>query len=447
MYWDGTVWQAIPNSPQVAGAKSIIAWDHDGVPGTPDRLVIAGICPPGQQYNIAAAWDGSQWISLGYSPSCANVNSMISVDRDGANGEPPVLFAGASGHLFNDYDTGEFVPYLGWWDGDRWQPLGLPPNNEVRALLYDDPDGSGPGQGTLYVAGKFTQIGGITANRIAAFDFDTNQWRAIGSVGSGTNDRVNALAMLDEDGAGGLPPVLVAGGYFSVADGQTAYGIAKWDGASWSALDGGVYYRNTSGVVFTGQVESLLVLPGNPYPRLLAGGQYIDFAGNVYSGNIACWEHAQPVSVLMDPESEIVHAGSKVVLSASALGDDPITYQWRRNGVPLSDDGRITGSDKAILRIMNVDRPDEGSYDVVATNHCSESVSTAASLIVPCFTARPDGDLNGDGQLDGRDIQLIVDYLVADTQTTAVVCRIDFDNSRRLDLADIAPFSEKLLAP
>ena len=450
--WDGISWQSLPGveHPEfINEARSIVAWDHDGDPLTPDNLVIAGDCyfAPFRS-TVAVVWNGVEWAPLwGDGLDCGQANCIIPVDRDGAGGQSPVLFVGASGPIFQDFDAQEYLHYLGWWDGARWQPLGLPPNGEVLVLLYDDPDGAGPSQGTLYVGGRFTEIGGITANRIAAYDFDTETWRALGSIGSEGYLSVNALAIFDEDEDGPLPPYLVAGGYFDVADGMQVNSIAKWDGTSWSDLDNGLLISGTGTDI--GQVSSLAVLPGtqsDPYPKLFVGG-YMERAGNVGTRNIACWTKVRPPEAVMLSSDTIVTAGSKVVLRASALGDDPITYQWRRNGVPLSDDGRITGSDKAILRIMNVDRPDEGSYDVVATNHCSESVSTVAGLIVPCFTARPDGDLNGDGQLDGRDIQLIVDYLVADTQTTAVVCRVDFDNSRRLDLADIAPFTEKLLAP
>jgi hypothetical protein len=56
----------------------------------------------------------------------------------------------------------------------------------------------------------------------------TNWW----PVGTGTDDRVYALAFNGND--------LYAGGRFTKADGTTAPLIAKWNGASWSAVGTGL---------------------------------------------------------------------------------------------------------------------------------------------------------------------------------------------------------------
>ncbi len=80
---------------------------------------------------------------------------------------------------------------------------------------------------------------------------------------NGLNGDVYALA-IDSQGA------VYAGGYFSGADSTTVNNIAKWDGTSWSALDGGV-----SGVM--GVAVTALAVDSND--DLYVGG-YFDTAGS-----------------------------------------------------------------------------------------------------------------------------------------------------------------------
>jgi hypothetical protein len=97
-------------------------------------------------------------------------------------------------------------------------------NGSVYALAVSGSD--------LYVGGEFTTAGGIAANKIAKWDGNT--WSALGS-GMGGDDihaRVFALAASGSD--------LYAGGYFTMAGGNAARNIAKWDGSSWSALGAGM---------------------------------------------------------------------------------------------------------------------------------------------------------------------------------------------------------------
>ena len=74
-----------------------------------------------------------------------------------------------------------------------WNTVDAPAKPTHRAT-FDDESGGGP---MLYVGGYFTAAGGTSANYIARWD--GTAWSALGSGG---NDFVGALAVLD-DGAGG----------------------------------------------------------------------------------------------------------------------------------------------------------------------------------------------------------------------------------------------------
>jgi hypothetical protein len=111
-----------------------------------------------------------------------------------------------------------------------WLPTfgGQPGTNfHVEALVVFD-DGNGP---ALYVGGSFTTAGAVAANHIARWDGAS--WSALGS---GLDAAVEALSVFDV----GNGPALVAAGHFRNAGGVSANRIARWDGASWSALGSGM---------------------------------------------------------------------------------------------------------------------------------------------------------------------------------------------------------------
>src|SRR5688572_30084235 len=103
-------------------------------------------------------------------------------------------------------------------------------NNTVLALAVFD-DGGGA---ALYAGGAFTSAGGVPVGRPARWNGVS--WSSVGGGVSGVSPVVFVLATLD-DGSGSS---LYAGGQFNAAGGVPASRIARWDGASWSALGGGM---------------------------------------------------------------------------------------------------------------------------------------------------------------------------------------------------------------
>ena len=127
----------------------------------------------------------------------------------------------------------------------------------ARSTVFDD--GSGP---ALYAGGGFTTAGGVAANRIAKWDGAS--WSALGQRDATASSC--ALAVFD-DGSG---PALYAGGDFTTAGGVAANHIAKWDGASWSALGSGMN-GSTS--------YALAVFDDGSGPALYAGGAFTTAGG------------------------------------------------------------------------------------------------------------------------------------------------------------------------
>ena len=159
------------------------------------------------------------------------------------------------------------------WDGASWSPLGLGLNGPVYALAVHD-DGSGP---ALYVGGLFQHTGNGPAKNVA-------RWNGTGwsPLGAGTGGTVEALAVYDDGGG----PALYAGGWFATAGGAPASRVARWDGSAWSPLGTGV--TNSFG---SGSVHALLVHDDGSGAALYAAGDFT-LAGGTPASGIARWDGA-----------------------------------------------------------------------------------------------------------------------------------------------------------
>ncbi len=69
-----------------------------------------------------------------------------------------------------------------------------------------------------------------------------------------------------------------------------------------------------------------------------------------------------------------------VYFQAPAIGTQPITYQWMRNGIDLVNDGRVNGAQSQGLLIFDVRESDLADYSVRITNSCGTLVSQSSAL-------------------------------------------------------------------
>ena len=217
------------------------------------------------------------------------VHEMIVFD----DGSGPALYVGG------DFSSigGEDMKGIARWDGENWSAIGANlegHNPSVYAMAVHD-DGSGP---ALYLGGNFTAAGGIEAKNIVRWDGET--WSALGKgVGEGIYSSVFALGVFD-DGSG---EAIYAGGNFTTAGGTDTFGIARWDGQSWSSLGSGVDGR---------AVGSLSVYDDGTGPALYVGGEF-DSAGGHAANHIARWDGR---------EWSVLGNGMDHWVSASTVFDD-----------------------------------------------------------------------------------------------------------------------------
>jgi alpha-tubulin suppressor-like RCC1 family protein len=85
-----------------------------------------------------------------------------------------------------------------------------------------------------------------------------------------------------------------------------------------------------------------------------------------------------PPTITQQPESQTAYVGDTVILSVSAGGTPPLTYQWYKN------DMLMPGKTAALLTLTDVRNGDNGSYKVLVSNpHGSELSSTAELHVLP----------------------------------------------------------------
>jgi hypothetical protein len=349
--WDGTAWSSLGTG--FGKPISSLAVYDDGLGGGP-ALFAGGSFQPsdGSPGKFIAKWDGNSWSEVG-----GGLNGQVlalEVFDDGLGGGPR-LYAGGE---FTQAG-GSSMSGIARWNGITWSPVGAgmtqSGGNYVAELLaYPGGDLGGP---SLFVGGKFSIIGGVFVSNLARWNGST--WSSVGgSLGGGPagTSTVNALALVESDGS--LPGGLYAGGFFSLAGPVSAKNIARWNGTSWSALGTGV--GSTVGAICAfddgaGSGQSLYV-----------GGFFLS-AGGISANNLARWDGAawsdvgggvnssvsELKAIQLSPrDAEVLYVGGQFTLSPA--GD---SYLARWQGCPtvtpcLGDfdgNGTVDGADLATM--------------------------------------------------------------------------------------------------
>ncbi|HEX2967521.1 MAG TPA: immunoglobulin domain-containing protein [Bacteroidales bacterium] len=112
--------------------------------------------------------------------------------------------------------------------------------------------------------------------------------------------------------------------------------------------------------------------------------------GSVQTANAAI--SAGTSTTVSDPLPLSLCTGDDAVFSVTGSGNN-LHYEWRKNYVPLTDDGRIIGSGTNSLTIKDVVQGDEQTYDVVVTGTCGLTATSAGAFLEvtspPVITANP----------------------------------------------------------
>jgi len=398
------------------------------------------------------------WSAFGL-PAGGTVLALSQLEVNGTN----TLYAG-----------GGISGFMVRWNGAAWQPIANGPNAEVRALVPFD-DGTGP---ALFAAGEFGTAGGVTLNGVGRFNGST--WSALSS---GTGGFTLALFCTNEPSG----PTIYAGGAFIVTPAGTVVNrIARWNGSAWTAMSTGM-----NGPVFA--ITRFDDGQGGE-PAIYASGAF-STAGGTPAANIARWNGAswsavgagsagglQALQVFDDGTGPALYAagltpsvppGAFVVRKWNGVAWTTVgaSFNGNMSAFTVFDDG--TGGGPALFvggafTMINSNPPQTTSGIAKLTPAGWMPISTSNGGGVLAFLPSPNGDaamlvgggfmnmggiatkaiarwntctiptpiagdLNGDGIVNGADLALVLGSWGA-----CQACVADIDESGVVDGADLA---------
>ncbi|MBX3733969.1 MAG: hypothetical protein KF791_15445 [Verrucomicrobiae bacterium] len=279
--WDGAAWSPLGSGlggGLFPAANTLVV--HEGALVAGGTFTTAGEVP----VTGLARWNGTDWGAY-----ADPLNTSI-----GVVGTVAALAAGSAGV----YAVGNFseagsstVPGLALWDGGQWSAMGSGVAGSVQAAV-STPEGT-------YVGGQFPTAGGVRVNSITVRR--GGAWHPLGGgvQALGQPGLIRAIATHGSQ--------VYVGGSFSVAGGVATTNVARWDGATWSALGGGLFGGPGAGVL------SLAVAPNGD---LVAGGAF-NQAGGQAVRNIARWNGSEWSAL----GEGLVAPGGGTVQALAFLGD------------------------------------------------------------------------------------------------------------------------------
>jgi soluble cytochrome b562 len=91
-----------------------------------------------------------------------------------------------------------------------------------------------------------------------------------------------------------------------------------------------------------------------------------------------------PPVITQNPQPTVMIEGGTVRLNVTATGDN-LTYQWRRNGMNISDGGNVSGATTSTLTIRSFSAEDAGIYNVAIFNPAGSALSRNAAVRLSQF--------------------------------------------------------------
>ncbi len=217
--------------------------------------------------NRIARWNGSNW------------NNLIDGTTNGVSGTVNTMFVYNGelyvGGLFNQAGN-TYSRNLAKWNGTNWNNVGNGIGGYSDDVLYALVEFNG----YLYIGGKFTLASASSGNKnpknIAAWNgsdyYILKGNKSANGVWGPSTPTVKSLAIYNGE-------LYVAGGFY-FAGGDSAYGIARWNGNSWNIVGTGTSSAN----IINGSINAMIVYNNELY----VGGSFTQ-AGGIDANNIARW--------------------------------------------------------------------------------------------------------------------------------------------------------------
>ncbi|MES2920341.1 MAG: pectinesterase family protein [Verrucomicrobiota bacterium] len=204
---------------------------------------------------------------------------------------------------------------------------------------------------------------------------DTGDYRVTITNAAGTVMSTSVTLTITD---GPIPPTIVtdpAGATILVGGSKTfavsAYGTAiltyQWE----RSTDGGTVYNPISGATGSSyEIASALLSNAGHYRCVVSN----DHGSDTSAPAVLAVNQAPAISV--QPVGATLNIGDPLTLSVTATGTPAPTYQWKKNGVNISD---ATTSSYSVVSVTGADT---SSYTVVVTNSVTSVTSSAAAVAV-----------------------------------------------------------------
>ena len=311
--WNGSRWVGIGSNGAGEAAFECDGSDcyfADLVIAPNDDIYVAGSFNlPGQSGRRSIAkWDGTTWTAIA---SDTYVVYAMTLDSEGQ-----LVVTGD----FVDLAGIAEADYVAKWNGSTWSALGS--NGSGNGFLnkkgYSIAAGS---NSSIYVSGNFTDVAGIVGNNYIA-KWNGSNWEAIGEhVIDGDQIVLKATSLL-VDSTSGTDVLYAAGDNLSWVD-HEYLAVARWDGTSWSALEGdSALDGHAYGLALT--PTGALVAVGDIRLRnesSSAGIAFWDGKGWRSLGSSLCCREVTAVTVVVTSDSRLIVGGSFEDLGDSATAD------------------------------------------------------------------------------------------------------------------------------
>jgi hypothetical protein len=225
--------------------------------------------------------------------------------------------------------------------------------------------------------GEFTSMNSLTRNRMARFNLTGSDYVMSNSWDPNANNVVMCAAVYDDK--------LYAGGMFSQIGSVPFYFLTGRvnlaNGAADNTFTPQVLPSNTSVRVY--EVKGT---------RLYFGGAFTNVNNNFNFDKLMVYDMpCASLNISSQPISTSACVGVSAAFNVTSNGTG-LTYQWRRNGTPIS------GANSPSFSISAVTTIDAAQYDVVITDACGNQITSNASFLtvnepITVFTHPSGGDV------------------------------------------------------
>ncbi len=299
-----------------------------------------------------AEWDGHAWVERQAPGPLPRRYFAIAFD---ARASRVILHGGEWSGFFGDM----------WaWDGQQWEeiPAGASAARSRHSMAFDQH------------RGELVVFGGIgPGNQLLppeTWIFDGRAWRLAATTGPAAR----GLAAMAYDPIN-RRTVLFGGGHPDTWtwDGVRWEQLATLGPPSWNApamafdpgLGGIAMKLNEVTWFLDGNAWRVINVGENPFAPI-AAISYDDIRGELVAvtGATTHLGRAADPAFAAQPESTSAPQPQSISFFAKGCGQGPLAYQWRHNGLPLRDDGRIMGAQTNRLVIDPTMLMDTGHYSL-----------------------------------------------------------------------------------